>query len=190
MMNAASNATDDDDEEVTIVREPRDGLGRHTRRRGREEASSPTERDGSERSATWTSGTDMEPRYHRPCSDLRRYALARVHRNQRNGARQQALHAHRAFVHSVPCRSINTPRALEARPGHSVLCGPTSTLASTSRRIRFNLAKRKHTHGRGQPRFFCFWFLSSLFFLVFFELPRFLFSCHVLTCLGMFACGN
>ena len=145
-------------------------------------------------SATWTSGTDMEPRYHRPCSDLRRYALARVHRNQRNGAKQQALmHAGRSCI---PCRAeASTHRGHEARPSHSVLCGPTSTLASTSRRIRFNLAKRKHTHTEEDSLvsfvfgFFllCFsWFSSAASFLVSFLCFVFCFSpvcfCFVLFC--------
>ena len=48
-------------------------------------------------------------------------------------------------------------------PSHGVLCRPTSTLASNSRRIRSTW--RTHTHRKVSLVCFVFCFLSSLFFL-------------------------
>ena len=100
-----------------MVREPRDGLGRHTRRRGREEASSPTERDGSERFSDVDvgngHGTALPPPLQRPqagttpwrgCTVIRETARSNRHfmHTGRRAFRAVQKHQHTASARSAP----------------------------------------------------------------------------------------
>ena len=80
---------------MTIIKEPRWARGT---RGAVEEKMDHHRRSATEASAspTLTAERSWMPRYHRPCSDLRRFVLARVHRDSRNGASNNTPYARMA----------------------------------------------------------------------------------------------
>ena len=182
MMNAASNATDDDDEEVTIVREPRDGLGRHTRRRGREEASSPTERDGSERFSDVDvgngHGTALPPPLQRPQAGTTPWRGCTVIRETARGNRH-FMHTGRSCN---PCRAeASTHRERSKRAPATVCCADRHRRWRRLHDASASTWRNGNTHTRKRTALFLLFLVSFFFvFLGFLQLPRFLFLFFVL----------
>lgn len=182
MMNAASNATDDDDEEVTIVKEPRDGLGRHTRRRGREEASSPTERDGSERFSDVDvgngHGTALPPPLQRPQAGTTPWRGCTVIRETARGNRH-FMHTGRSCN---PCRAeASTHRERSKRAPATVCCADRHRRWRRLHDASASTWRNGNTHTRKRTALFLLFLVSFFFvFLGFLQLPRFLFLFFVL----------
>ena len=185
-MNAASNATDDDDEEVTIVREPRDGLGRHTRRRGREEASSPTERDGSERFSDVDvgngHGTALPPPLQRPQAGTTPWRGCTVIRETARGNRH-FMHTGRSCI---PCRAeASTHRERSKRAPATVCCADRHRRWRRLHDASASTWRNGNTHTRKRTASFLFVFGFFLLCFSWFSLSC-LVSCFLFFVLFLF----